>query len=106
MAEKKKGATFYRSVAMGTMEMNAADAREMDKGWSRAVVVGITMMILGGLAIIYPVLTSVGVVYLLGAVLVVGAVAQLVHAFSVRNWKGFFWHLFLVVVYEIGRAHV
>lgn len=104
MEEKRgrKGETFYKSVATGTMEMNVADVEEMDKGWGWAVVGGILMTLLGAVAIVYPAITSVSVVYLLGAVLAVGAVVQLVHAFSVRNWKGFFWHLLIAAVYAIA----
>lgn len=100
--KKEEGTIFYKSVMTGTMEMNAQDVREIDKGWSWAVVVGILMMVLGAIAIIYPAVTTVGVVYLLGAVLVVGSIVQIIHAFSVRSWKGFLWHLLLAVTYAIA----
>lgn len=98
----KQGKIFYKSAMVGTMKMDASDVRALDRGWSWAVVVGILMIILGAVAIVYPALTTVGFVFLIGAVLVIGSIVQLIHAFSVRSWKGFFWHLLLAATYAIA----
>lgn len=96
-----KGKTFYRSVATGTMSMNISDREAVDKGWGWGVTMGILMIILGALAIIYPAMTSVGVAMLLGAVLVGAGIVQIVYAFSVRGWKGFFWHVLIAITYAV-----
>lgn len=101
ISSKSEGKTFYRSVATGTMSMDLTEREAIDRGWGWAVAMGIVMIILGALAIIYPAMTSVGVTFLLGLVLVVAGVAQLVHAFGVRGWSGFFWHLLIAITYAV-----
>ncbi len=99
--EKKEGKTFYRSVATGAMYMDKSETEAMGKHWGWAVAVGIVMILLGALAIIYPAVTSVGAIMLLGIILIAGGIAQVVHAFSVRGWGGFFWHILLALVYVV-----
>jgi uncharacterized membrane protein HdeD (DUF308 family) len=96
-----EGKTFYKSVATGTMSMDMTDTEAIDRGWGWGVTMGILMIILGALAIIYPAMTSVGVTYLLGAVLVGAGIVQLVYAFGVRGWKGFFWHVLIAITYGV-----
>jgi len=98
---KENGKTFYESVATGTMSMDMTEVEAIDKGWGWAVTMGIVLIILGGLAIIYPAMTSVGVTMILGIILVIASVAQLVHAFGVRGWSGFFWHLLIAITYAV-----
>ncbi|MDO8507663.1 MAG: HdeD family acid-resistance protein [bacterium] len=97
----KDGKTFYRSVATGTMSMDLSEREAIDRGWGWAVTMGIVMIVLGALAVVYPIVTSVGVTFLLGVVLVVAGVAQLVQAFSVRGWSGFFWHTLVAITYAV-----
>lgn len=97
--QKRGGKTFYRSVATGTMSMDVSEREAIDRGWGWAVAMGTLMIVLGALAIIYPALTSVGVELILGVVLVGAGIVQLVYAFGVRGWKGFFWHLLIAITY-------
>lgn len=97
----EQGKTFYRSIATGTMSMDVTDREAIDRGWSWAVTMGILMIVLGALAIVYPVLTSVGVTYLLGVVLAGAGLVQLVYALGVRGWRGFFWHILIAVTYGV-----
>src|SRR3990167_4043429 len=96
-----QGKTFYKSVATGTMSMDVTDREAIDRGWGWAVTMGILMIILGALAIVYPTLTSVGITYLLGAILLGAGIVQLVYAFGVRGWRGFFWHVLIAVTYGV-----
>lgn len=101
ISSKSEGKTFYKSVATGTMSMDLTDTEAIDRGWGWGVTMGILMIILGALAIVYPAMTSVGVEMLLGAVLVGAGVVQVVYAFGVRGWKGFFWHLLVAITYAV-----
>lgn len=98
---KDEGKTFYKSVATGTMSMDVAEKKALDRGWGWGVAMGILMIILGALAIVYPVLTSVGVTLVLGVVLVGAGIVQLVYAFGVRGWRGFFWHILIAATYGV-----
>lgn len=98
---QREGNTFYRSVATGTMSVDLTEKEAIDRGWGWEVTMGILMIILGALAIIYPALTSVGVTVLLGTVLAGAGIVQIVYAFGVRGWKGFFWHVLIAITYGV-----
>lgn len=96
---RRGGRTFYRSVATGTMSMDMSERDAIDRGWGWAVAMGTLMIVLGALAIVFPVLTSVGVALILGMVLTASGALQLIYAFGVRGWRGFLWHLLIAVTY-------
>jgi len=60
---------------------------------------GIILAILGFLAILFPFVPGITIALLLGALLVVGGVVHVAHAFSARGWKGFLWQVLLGLVY-------
>jgi len=93
------GKTFYKSVAVGSMTLEGGDVEAIESSWGWAVAAGVVMAIIGIFAMVYPVLTSVGTVFAIGAVIVVASISQLVHAFTVGRVGGFFWHLFVAFVY-------
>jgi uncharacterized membrane protein HdeD (DUF308 family) len=47
------------------------------------------LMIVGFVAILFPFTASLAVTVSIGAVLTIAGIAQLVHAFGVRRWRGF-----------------
>jgi uncharacterized membrane protein HdeD (DUF308 family) len=61
------------------------------RGW--IIFAGITMLVLGTLAIIYDVTATIATVVLFGWLLMLAGVMQTVHAFQVRTWSGFFLYL-------------
>src|SRR5262249_12815761 len=61
------------------------------RGW--VIFAGITMMILGTAAVIYDVTATTVSVALIGWLLMIAGVVQVVDAFYVRNWSGFFLYL-------------
>ncbi len=65
--------------------------------WAWFLVLGALLMLVGGLAIASPLmtaLTTLTVVMMLGILLLVGGTVQVVNAFLVRSWRGFFVYLF------------
>lgn len=99
--EKRGGETFYRSVAVGTMTLEGGEVEEIESTWGWAVAAGVIMAVIGVFAMVYPVVTSVGVVFALGIALVVGALAQLVYAFTAGKVSGFLWHVLVAMVYAL-----
>jgi uncharacterized membrane protein HdeD (DUF308 family) len=61
------------------------------RGW--VIFAGITMLVLGGLAIAYDVTATLASVLVFGWLLLLAGVTQIVHAFQVRSWSGFFLYL-------------
>src|SRR5580692_4676903 len=74
-----------RAFASGESDGNA-------RGW--IIFAGITMSALGTAAVIYDVTATLASVFLFGWLLLLAGAIQIVHAFQVRTWSGFF--LFLL----------
>ncbi len=77
-----------------TMTANAFAGGESEgnvRGW--VVFAGIAMLVLGTAAVIYDVTATIVSVVLFGWLLVIAGVMQIVHAFQVRTWSGFFLYL-------------
>jgi uncharacterized membrane protein HdeD (DUF308 family) len=82
------------------------------RGW--VLFAGITMLVLGTVAVIYDVTATVASVFLFGCLLLIAGAMQIVHAFQVRTWSGFFLYLldgilratvgFLLVIYPGAGA--
>ncbi|MGD8559993.1 MAG: HdeD family acid-resistance protein [Gammaproteobacteria bacterium] len=81
-------------MALST-EMNNSDYSEINiteeiRGqWKWLFAGGIISVVLGLLAIIFPMVASVTISIFLGWILVIAGVAQSAHAFRVNKWKGF-----------------
>lgn len=63
------------------------------------MALGAVLVVLGTIAIVYPIATSVTISKLVGILLIVGAFTQGVHAIASWQWRGFFMHLAGAVVY-------
>ena len=77
-----------------TMTASACGGGQSDssfRGW--VVFAGIAMMVLGTAALIYSGTATIISVLLLGWLLAFAGVTQIVHAFQVRTWSGFFLYL-------------
>ncbi|HWW87097.1 MAG TPA: HdeD family acid-resistance protein [Vicinamibacterales bacterium] len=61
------------------------------RGW--VTFAGVTLIVLGAAAIIYEVTATLVSVLLFGWLLMLAGVMQMVHAFQVRGWSGFFVYL-------------
>ena len=82
--------------------------------WGWLLALGIVQIVAGSIAIAVPVVASIAAVGIFGAVLLVTAALQLIHAFKVRAWPRSAWYGvggvlyaiagFLVVMYPLGGA--
>ncbi|MHB8168853.1 MAG: HdeD family acid-resistance protein [Thermoleophilia bacterium] len=70
--------------------------------WSWLIVLGAVMLVLGALAIIFPVVTSVSIDLFLGILLLVGGAGRVVHMFSSRGLGDFLLRLFMALVFLIA----
>jgi len=69
----------------------AGESKGNVRGW--VIFAGITMLVLGTAAVIYDVSATIASVVLFGSLLMLAGVMQMVHAFQVRAWSGFFLYL-------------
>jgi uncharacterized membrane protein HdeD (DUF308 family) len=70
--------------------------------WSWFVALGIVQIIIGILCWLDVVAASIAGVVVIGALLLVGGILQVVHAFAVRGWSHFLLHVLMGVVYVVG----
>lgn len=81
----------------------AIPAGEMESDQIRGgIAVGTIISILGILAILFPFVTGLSLSVLLGALLVVGAIVHVAHAFSAGSFWGALWQVLLGVLYGIA----
>jgi uncharacterized membrane protein HdeD (DUF308 family) len=70
--------------------------------WGWLLVLGIVQIIAGSIAIAIPVVASFAAVAIFGAVLIVSAIFQFIHAFKVRSWPRSAWFGLGGVLYAIA----
>ena len=63
---------------------------------------GILVALLGLIAVFSPFVTGIAITFVLGVVLLVGAVGHVVAAFSGRGWTGFAFQVLLAIIYAVA----
>lgn len=86
------------SAFIGNRQLNVQVMRD---SWVWFLALGILLIILGVMALGVPIAVSVTMTIFLGIILLVGGVAQFVHAVTAHKWSGFFMHLLGSAVYII-----
>jgi uncharacterized membrane protein HdeD (DUF308 family) len=71
----------------------------LSRNWGWLLAFGILMIILGIFAIGAPVVATIAVQVLLGWLLVIGGIAEGIHAFMAQNWRGFLFELLSAILY-------
>ena len=71
----------------------------LSRHWGWLLALGILMIILGAIAIAAPVAATIAVQFMLGWLLVITGIAEGIHAFMVRGWRGFLLELPSAVLY-------
>lgn len=84
------------SLSETVREQAIAKVKEKS-GWFLAL--GILMVLLGIAAISMPLLAALAIELLLGWLLVIGGIAQGIHAFGQKQWGGLLWQLLIGVLY-------
>ena len=69
--------------------------------WGWILALGIVLIIVGTLAVAMPLVASLATALVLGWLLLMGGIAQLVGAFWMRDWSGFFLSLLIGVMYLV-----
>jgi uncharacterized membrane protein HdeD (DUF308 family) len=72
---------------------------ELRSQWGWSVALGIALLVLGLLAFANLVMATVVSVLYVGVLMLIGAVAQIIHAFRVKRWGGFFFWLLSGLLY-------
>jgi uncharacterized membrane protein HdeD (DUF308 family) len=75
---------------------------ERRAGWKYLMAAGVLIAVIGVLAILSPLVSGIALSILLGALLVVGGVIHVAHAFSAGGWGGALWQVVLAIVYVLA----
>ncbi|GAB0118180.1 HdeD family acid-resistance protein [Acidisoma sp. 7E03] len=70
--------------------------------WGWFVTLGIVQILIGLFCWIDVVAASLAGVLLIGALLVVGGIFQIAHAFAMRGWSGFLLYVLIGILYVLG----
>jgi uncharacterized membrane protein HdeD (DUF308 family) len=73
----------------------------LSRNWGWLLALGILMIILGVFAIGAPVVATIAVQVVLGWLLVIGGIAEAIHAFMAQNWRGFLFELLSGILYIV-----
>jgi uncharacterized membrane protein HdeD (DUF308 family) len=79
----------------------AEEVREK-RGWF--IALGIFLIVVGAAAILSPYLATFSLKLFIGWFLVISGLVQIVHAFSTKNWSGFFWELIVGIMEAVAGA--
>jgi uncharacterized membrane protein HdeD (DUF308 family) len=75
---------------------------EIRSKWGWFVALGVALLVLGFLAFGNLIAATVASVLYVGVLMAFGAIAQIVHAFQVKNWGGFFFWLLSGLLYGVA----
>ena len=71
----------------------------LSRNWGWLLAFGILMIVLGVFAIGAPAVATIAVQIMLGWILVIGGVAEAIHAFMAQGWRGFLLELLSAILY-------
>jgi len=71
---------------------------------TRFMVLGIVLIVLGVVALAFPLLTTIAAKTFLGWLFLIGGVIQIIHAFSTQKWGAFFFNLLVGILYFLTGA--
>jgi uncharacterized membrane protein HdeD (DUF308 family) len=73
----------------------------LSRNWGWLLAFGILMIILGLFAIGAPVMATIAFQVVLGWLLVIGGIAEAIHAFMAQSWRGFLFELLSAILYVV-----
>jgi uncharacterized membrane protein HdeD (DUF308 family) len=76
----------------------------LSRNWGWLLALGILLIILGVFAIGAPVVATIAFQVMLGWLLVIGGIAEAIHAFMAQNWRGFLFELLSAILYVVVGA--
>jgi uncharacterized membrane protein HdeD (DUF308 family) len=78
--------------------------RQIADNWGWFLALGIVLVIAGAVAILFPLLSTIAAKIMLGWIFLVSGVLLVIHAFSIKQWRGFLWGLLVGALYVVAGA--
>jgi len=76
--------------------------REVARHWGWFLALGILLVLAGMAAIAFPFLSTIAAKIAIGWIFLVTGVIEIIHAFYVKRWAGFFWNLLIGILYVLA----
>jgi uncharacterized membrane protein HdeD (DUF308 family) len=76
--------------------------REIARHWGWFLALGIVLVLAGIAAIAFPFLSTIAAKIAIGWIFLVAGVVEVIHAFYVKRWAGFFWNLLIGLLYIVA----
>lgn len=73
--------------------------REARAKWGWFVALGVLLLVAGGISAANLLTATVASVFVVGSLMLVAGIGEIIHAFSVKDWGGFFWWLLSGILY-------
>ena len=80
----------------------AAARAAIAERWGWFLALGIVLVLAGAAAIAFPLLSTIAAKIALGWIFLAGGAMLLVHAFSIKEWRGFLLELLIGVLYAVA----
>lgn len=90
-----------RDVPVTIAGLHLVGLEELRKHWLLLMIIGMLLTFLGIVALGYSVLVSIIAIKFVGWLMIIGGIFEAVHAFSMRNWGGFFLDLLAGILYVV-----
>ena len=68
------------------------------------MILGILLIVLGAVAIAFPLVTTITAKIFLGWLFLIGGIVQIIHAFSTQRWSEFFLNVLIGALYVLAGA--
>lgn len=75
---------------------------ELRHRWGWFLTLGVALLALGVIAILNMLVATVASIYMVGLLMLIGAVIQIAHGLGVRSWRSFFWWMLGGVIYAVA----
>jgi uncharacterized membrane protein HdeD (DUF308 family) len=76
--------------------------QEIARHWGWFLTLGILLALAGMAAIAFPFLSTIAAKIAIGWIFLVAGVFEVIHAFYVKRWAGFFWNLLIGLLYIVA----
>jgi uncharacterized membrane protein HdeD (DUF308 family) len=93
--------TEIRDRAAGRLE-EFSDAVSQYRNWF--MILGVTLIVLGIVAVIFPLATTIAIKVFLGWIILIGGFVTAFHAFSTQKWSAFLYNLLVGLLYVFVGA--
>ena len=90
-----------REMAAGRLE-EFSDTVSQYRSWF--MILGVALIVLGIIAVIFPLATTIAVKVFLGWIILIGGLVTAFHAFSTQKWSAFFYNILVGLLYVIVGA--